>query len=108
VPQVAVRLNGREYAVTCGEGEERHVLSLAAYVDEKVAALAKAIGQVGEARLLALASILVADELKEARDRIARLEGERKESERKAPAGEFDLEGLARRIEDIAARLESA
>jgi len=102
--QVAVRLNGKEYAVTCGEGEEAHVLSLAAFVDEKVKALAGAIGQVGDARLLALASILVADELKEARDRIARLESEPKAPEK----GEFDLDGLARRIEDIAARLESA
>ncbi|MEX2648709.1 MAG: cell division protein ZapA [Alphaproteobacteria bacterium] len=97
--QVAVSLNGREYVVTCGDGEEAHVTALARTVDAKVAELVKALGQIGEARLLAMASILLADELhdfKSARPAVA-------------PAGgDATLDQFARRLEELAARLESA
>jgi cell division protein ZapA len=94
--QVAVNLNGRDYVVTCGDGEEAHVAALAKDVDARVAQLAKSLGQIGEARLLAMASILLADELHDLR------------AEKAAPAGGPALDDIARRIEDLAARLESA
>lgn len=99
--QVAVHLNGREFVVTCDEGEQEHVLELARYVDGKVKELAEALGQVGDARLLAMASILVADELAEAREA---LKGRRPAAVDSDPA---DLDAIVRRIEGIAARLES-
>jgi cell division protein ZapA len=100
--QVAVNLNGREYLVTCDEGEQQHVLGLARYVDEKVTQLVAALGQVGDARLLAMASILVADELADARQALA--EGVAPPSDGAAGG---DLDAIVRRIEGIAARLES-
>jgi cell division protein ZapA len=102
VAQVAVRLNGRDYVVTCDDGEEAHVERLAAYVDAKLAELAHTVGQVGDARLLVMASILVADELDEAKNELARL----KHGQANAETHE-GLEALARRIENIAARLEN-
>ncbi|MSP82986.1 MAG: cell division protein ZapA [Alphaproteobacteria bacterium] len=98
--QVAVNLNGREYLVTCDEGEQEHVLSLARYVDGKVAQLVAALGQVGDARLLAMASILVADELADARADLAGGTGA-------SGVADGDLDAIVRRIEGIAARLES-
>jgi cell division protein ZapA len=96
--QVAVTLNNRDYVVTCDDGEQEHVLRLARVVDDKVTALAKAIGQVGEARLLAMASVILADELEEARAAKGK----------PAPRGDdAALDALARRVEALAARLES-
>lgn len=63
--QVDVSINGRTYAISCDDGQEAHVGRLARYLDQKVAALAKSVGQVGDARLLVMASILVVDELVE-------------------------------------------
>lgn len=110
--QVKVTINGRSYPVACGEGEEDRIRSLAEYVDRKVAEFARSAGPVGEARLLVLASLVLADELAEATDTLRRL---RRQSA--APAGNghdpamegavaAGLENLAARIEAIAERIE--
>lgn len=88
--EVAVTVGGRRYPVTCDDGQEEHVAALAAYVDRKARALAAAVGEVGEARLLVMTSLVVADEM-------AALESEC------APL----VEALAARLESIAGRLEN-
>ncbi len=105
--QVAVNLNGRDYVVTCGDGEEAHVLDLARYVDGKVGQLVAALGQVGDARLLAMASILVADELADARAAIAAQGDGGGREVGAADLDAADLDAIVRRIESIAARLET-
>jgi cell division protein ZapA len=67
VPQVTLQINGRSYAVGCAEGEQEHLVALARGVDAKVRALAGKLGAVGEARLLLLACLTLADELEEAK-----------------------------------------
>ena len=88
--EVAVTVGGRRYPITCDDGQEEHVATLAAYVDRKARALAAAVGEVGEARLLVMTSLVVADEM-------AELEGEF------TPL----VEALAARIESVAGRLEN-
>jgi cell division protein ZapA len=61
--QVSIRINGRSYDVNCENGQENHVQRLAMSLAGKVAELVKQIGQVGDARLLVMAGLLVADEL---------------------------------------------
>lgn len=63
--QVDVSINGRTYAISCDDGQEAHVARLARYLDQKVSTLAKSVGQVGDARLLVMASLVVVDELVE-------------------------------------------
>ena len=66
MPQVDVHINGRRYQIACDEGQEEHLSQLAEYVDKRVQELVGAVGQVGDARLLVMTSLLVADELSEA------------------------------------------
>ena len=66
MPQVDVHVNGRRYQIACDEGQEEHLTQLAEYVDKRVQELVGAVGQVGDARLLVMTSLLVADELSEA------------------------------------------
>jgi cell division protein ZapA len=61
--QVSIRINGRAYDVNCENGQENHVQRLAMSLAGKVTELVKQIGQVGDARLLVMAGLLVADEL---------------------------------------------
>jgi cell division protein ZapA len=110
--QIDVTINGRGYRIACDDGQEDHILQLAAYIDKRVAELVSAVGQAGEARLLVMASLLIADELSEA---FAELEAK---EQPKGAAGETvaraeaslaaATEALAARIEAIAARLEAA
>ena len=68
MPQVELHINGRPYKVACGEGQEARTTALAAEVDRRISDLKKQIGNVGDARLLVIASILMADELADARN----------------------------------------
>jgi len=109
VAQVTVTVNGRNYSVGCGDGEEDHVRSLAEYLDSRVGEIASSVGQVGEARLLLLASLMVADDLAGAIDDLDTVRAEvAKLREAGLESDGVRLDELARRLEDIAGRLESA
>ena len=65
--KVSVTVNGRRYDIGCDDGQEAHVFRLAEDLDRRVGALAAGVGQVGEARLLVLVALMLADELADAR-----------------------------------------
>ena len=66
--QVVVKVNGREFPLTCADGQESRIRRLAQYVDAKVGEFTKTVGQVGEARLILLAALVIADELSDANE----------------------------------------
>lgn len=72
--QVSVTLNGRTYRLRCEDGEEQRLFALAEHVREKVDRLVNDFGQIGDDRLLLMASLLVTDELFEARERLSAFE----------------------------------
>ncbi|MGH6989254.1 MAG: cell division protein ZapA [Stellaceae bacterium] len=63
--QVTIILNGRDYVVGCGPGEEARIRDLARGVDQRVKDLVGQLGQIGESRLLVMALLTMADELSE-------------------------------------------
>ena len=117
--QLAITINGRSYDIACEEGQERHLSELGAYIDKRVKDLVASVGQIGDTRLLVMASLLIADELSDVYDEIDALKAQRgaaAEPRREGAAGgngqDHDaeladrLEAAAGAIEDIAARLE--
>ena len=108
MPEVHLTINGRSYPVACKEGEEARLKELALYIDRKTAEFVRQHGQIGEARLLVLATLVIADELAEAQAAL-----------HPPPAPEAHgngidtaalaqgLDELAQRIETIAVRLET-
>ena len=107
--EVVVKVNGRDYPLSCTDGEEPRIRRLAQYVDGKVGEFAKGLGQAGELRLLLLAALVIADELSDAGEA---LQHERNRSPAPAIAtadiAVSEINGLAERIEAIAAAIESA
>ena len=63
--QVSITINKRTYTVACDDGQEGHLHSLAANVDGRIAELVAGMGQIGDQRLLVMASLLLADELED-------------------------------------------
>jgi cell division protein ZapA len=106
--QVILTVNGRPFGVTCDDGQEARIRRLGEYVDAKVAEFVRSVGQVGDARLLLLAALVIADELAEANESL-RLErtGVHDEASATVDAAANGIHGLAQRIEAIAARLET-
>jgi len=58
---VTIRLNGHPYQIGCGAGEEEHVANLGAEVESIMQSLVGSVGQIGEARLLAMVALILAD-----------------------------------------------
>lgn len=112
MPIVNVLINGRAYPITCDDGEEEHLRQLAQFLDSRVRELIASVGQVGDARLLLMAGLLITDELSDARAKLALLEQETPGKPRaKTAVGPAEdsvaeaLEKAASRLEAIAARL---
>ena len=58
---VTIRLNDHPYQIGCGAGEEDHVANLGAEVGSIMQSLVGSVGQIGEARLLAMVALILAD-----------------------------------------------
>ena len=107
MPEVEVSINGRSYRVACEEGEEEHVSRLGEFIDDRVEGLASRIGQVGDARLLVMTSLMIADELAEAYATLSEAGFLSPDDEEPRSAIAERRETLAARIEEAAARIES-
>jgi cell division protein ZapA len=114
--QVVVKVNGRDFALNCADGQEARIRRLAQYVDAKIGEFAKNLGQIGEARLVLLAALVIADELSDANEALQQQRnairaaggaagGPEGEATEAAASG---IRGIAERIESIAARIETS
>lgn len=124
MPTVSVRINHREYALSCDDGQEEQLVALADEVDERVRGMAQQMPHAGEAMLFLLSALTLADELSDARRqsritqaRLARMEeqadnGSESQERDQAKLAEMEsamaatLKDVAERIEKIAARIE--
>ena len=108
---VTIRLNGTPYQIGCGAGEEAHIESLAADIEEVLQSLVASVGQIGESRLLAMTELILADRAHDDRAHDDRAhEGGAAAS---TGAGDGDaaaaaLERSAERILALASKLSSA
>ncbi|MBP5534635.1 MAG: cell division protein ZapA [Alphaproteobacteria bacterium] len=60
---VTLKIAGYAYKIACQDGQENRILELAGYLDEKATKLKNSIGYIPENQLLAMVSVLVAQEL---------------------------------------------
>jgi cell division protein ZapA len=107
--QVSVTVNGHPYKIACDDGQELRIRRLVQYVDARVGEFVKSIGQVGEARLLLLAALVIADELSDANQALQQEEESRHRADEAAAddaAAAGGIHDIAHRIESIAARLD--
>ncbi len=99
--QVEITINGRQYRVSCEDGQEEHLTELAKYFDGKMHGLIEEVGQIGDTSLMVMAGLLIADELSDAKQE---LEQNQKFSE-KTYISKINL--LAQKIETLANTLNA-
>jgi cell division protein ZapA len=108
--QVSVTLNGRTYRLECGEGEETHLIALAEYLGSHVDTMKRKFGQVGDDRLILMASLLVIDEFWELRRQMQEMKTAFAEARRDKSTGDESAKSfkadLAARVSAAADRLE--
>ena len=59
--EVDITINERSYRISCKDGEEERIKSLAILINNQVQKLSEKIGQLGEARMILLASLVLLD-----------------------------------------------
>jgi cell division protein ZapA len=108
--QVSVTLNGRTYRLECGEGEETHLIALAEYLGSHVDTMRRKFGQVGDDRLILMASLVVTDELWELRRQMQAMKSTLAEAHRDRSVADQSVKNaqadLAARVSAAADRLE--
>ncbi len=108
--QVTVTIAGKTYRMACAEGEEAHLEGLAAAFDARIEEMRNAAGEIGDMRLHVMAALTLADELHEARRRIASLEREMDEMRRFYSAGDHRIQAaearFAESVQNVAERIE--
>jgi cell division protein ZapA len=102
---VTVSVVGRSYEIGCDEGQEDRVRRLAAEIDKRANDLLKSVGSVGEGRILFMTALLLADELGDLK---SSLENEQRAAVESDAAMATGITALAKRLDAIAERLESA
>ncbi|HEX7390867.1 MAG TPA: cell division protein ZapA [Acidiphilium sp.] len=100
--QVMIRINGYSYAVSCEDGQEAHLAEMASEIDKRISSIKAIGGQSGEARLLVLAGLLLADELHDTKGELAAAKTGKAAA---APERSARLRRIAARAEEIAADL---
>ena len=67
---VNIKFNGKEFLLSCDDGQEEHLEELALYLNEKFNDLKNSLGNIGESKLLLITSISVLDEYYETKKKI--------------------------------------
>ena len=110
MPRIDITLNGRVYPIACEDGQEDRVIEIAHYLDGKLTEIRGSVQTASDTHLLVMVSLLVVDELFDAREEMAAWS-------EAASAGSGTGEGavaaeaigrLAQRVEALAARLDRA
>lgn len=114
--QVNVTISGKTYRMACEDGEEDHLVNLAARLNASIEQLRARFGEIGDQRLTVMAAITMADQsaeadkrLAEMRDDLTSLEQANAELIERRETNDLEItaavDELAGRLEAIAARI---
>jgi len=67
---VNIKFNGKEYLLSCENGQEEHLEELSIHLNNKFNNLKNSLGNIGENKLLLITSVTVMDEYFETRKKI--------------------------------------
>ncbi len=108
--QVTVVIAEKTYRIACDDGQEDHLTALAADLDQRIAQMRRAFGEIGDNRLTVMAAIACLDEGAEIRRRVAELESEvaavRAERDAMTNSAAFEADEVAGAITEMAERIE--
>ncbi|MCB9949209.1 MAG: cell division protein ZapA [Rhodospirillaceae bacterium] len=108
MPRIDITLNGRVYPIACEPGQEDRVIEIARYLDAKLTEIRGSVQTASDTHLLVMVSLLVVDELFDAREETAAF-GEAAAADPGNGAIAAEAIGrLAQRVEALAARLDRA
>ena len=67
---VNIKFNGKEFLLSCDDGQEEHLEELSIYLNQKFDDLKSNLGNIGENKLLLITSIKIMDEYFETKKKL--------------------------------------
>ena len=67
---VNIKFNGKEFLLSCDDGQEEHLEELLTHINEKFSDLKNDLGNIGENKLLLITSVQIMDEYFETKKKI--------------------------------------
>ena len=108
--EVNINISGRNYGISCQDGQEQRVNDLGQYVDTRMKEIAKAGAAANETHLLVLTTLMLADEIFDHRENgTSASPAPQPEASNTNEAEVADaINTLATRIDQIAKRIQAA
>ena len=93
---VNIKFNGKNFLLSCDDGQEEHLEELLVHIDKKFSTLKNDLGNIGENKLLLITSVQIMDEYFETKKKV-----EQKKSELKNLSDKFkELKSLVYEYKD--------
>ena len=93
---VNIKFNGKEFLLSCDDGQEEHLEELLTHINEKFSNLKNDLGNIGENKLLLITSVQIMDEYFETKKKV-----EQKKTELKNLSNKFrELKSLVYEYRD--------
>ena len=73
---VNIKFNGKDFLLSCEDGQEEHLEELSKYLNDKFNRLRSELGNIGENKLLLITSIKVIDEFYETKKKLEKQKNE--------------------------------
>ena len=67
---VNIKFNGKEFLISCDDGQEEHLEELLTHINEKFSNLKNDLGNIGENKLLLITSVQIMDEYFETKKKV--------------------------------------
>lgn len=100
--EVNVTISGRNYGISCQDGQEQRVRDLGSYVASRLADISKAGAANNETHLLVLTSLMLADEVFDIKEN----GGEVAQNVQNTEANENDEAEVVEAIDQLASRID--
>ena len=73
---VNIKFNGKEFLLSCDDGQEEHLEELSVHLNKKFEDLKSSLGNIGENKLLLISSIKIMDEYYETKKKVDKKKNE--------------------------------
>lgn len=101
MPEISITIGGRNFAVSCQEGEEPYLQSAARMLDTEATTILGQIGRMAPERMLLMAGLMLADKTAGLEEDLQRAEEALRARDRSLADAEERLERRARRIAEL-------